>query len=124
MDKGDSTVIIEKNLPEAAFLESYYPAQRDSTEEKNLLHYAKMKKWEELWREHVPPHWSINTENARHFLFDMQYNKRKIGLIKDRDLFQEAKWLVRWMIKANHCPLILPTFDVEEGEDIEPRIRH
>lgn len=124
MNKGDSTVVIAENLPEAGCLESYFPVTNVNSSTKKLQHHALMERLESLWHKHVPPHWAVNTENVRHFLTEMQYDKREIGLMNDKHMFQVAKWLTRWMLKANHCVLPLPQFDVEEGEDFLPLIRH
>lgn len=124
MEKGDSTVVVMKNLPEANILENYFPVSHVPTTQKKLQNHIFMNTLETLWKEYIPSYWSVNTENVRHFLFDMQYNERRIGIMDDKKLIQVSKWLVRWLLKANHCPLELPPFDREEGEDIEPLVRH
>lgn len=116
MNKGDSTTIVESNLPEIGTLESFYPPPLPTgTERKHLNHHSLMKQYEVLWNTYRAPHVEIITSNVRDFLFDMQYNKRTIGLLTDNVMFQHAKWFTRWMMKADVCRLDLPPFEKEEG---------
>lgn len=116
MHKGDNTVIIEKNLPESHHLESYFPPPKKArTESYALNHHRTMKSYESLWLEYRAPHVEIHTDVVRDFLFDMQYNKRRIGLLTDTQLFQHSRWFTRWMNKADVCRLDLPPFEKEEG---------
>jgi len=64
MEKGDGTVIIEKNLSEVGFLEQYFPVTDIVIPSKKLQNYVLMERLETLWKNHVPSHWSINTENV------------------------------------------------------------
>lgn len=116
LDKDDDTVIVCSNLPEAGCLESYFPRKKAKLEAPRRLAYQQMMiDLEKLWHEHVPPHREKNTLNARDFLYDMQYNKRLIGLLDDKKLIQVSRWLVRWMNKAERCLTDLPPFEKEEG---------
>lgn len=115
MNKGDGTVIIEKNLPEKG-LESYFPPPLVSrTESHALNHHRTMKQYETLWRKHRAPHVEVHTDVVRDFLFEMQYKERCIGLLTDAQVFQHAKWFTRWMNRVDVCRLDLPPFEKEEG---------
>lgn len=119
MDKDDDTVVVDSNLPEEGFLESYFPPkpkEEGVKAKRQLAYHQYMKELEALWREHQPVHVEVNTENVRDFLFNMQYNKRLIGLIDDKKLIQVSKWLTRWMNKVEWCHTgFLPPFEHEEG---------
>lgn len=114
MEKDDDTVVIERNLPESGCIESFFPPplKKKTT---TLSNHAMIKNLERLWHEYMLPHVEINTPNVRDFLFDMQYNKRRIGLMEDKRMFQVSKWLVRWMNRTDRCKLELPPFEKEEG---------
>lgn len=117
MNKGDDTVVVQTNLPEAGYLESYFPKKvvKDAPQKKRLMWHSYMMELEGLWREHVSPLMEVNTSTVRDFLFEMQYSKRKIGLLDDKKLMQVSRWLTRWMNKAESCLLELPPFEKEEG---------
>lgn len=117
MDKDDDTVVVCSCLPEAGYLESYFPPKKEAESRKTrqLAFHQMMIDLEKLWHEHVPPHLEKNTVNARDFLYDMQYSKRLIGLMDDKKCNQVSRWLVRWMNKAERCLLELPPFEKEEG---------
>lgn len=116
MAKGDSTVVVERNLPEDGCLESYFPPPLPSRSEKaSLNHHSTMKRYESLWQEHIQPHVEVRTDNVRDFLFQMQYCERRIGLLTDSVLWQHARWFTRWMNRADVCRLELPPFEKEEG---------
>lgn len=116
MTKGDSTVVIDSNMPEQHHIEHYFPAPLETVKERHALqHHKMMKDLESLWYEHMAPHVEINTMNVRDFLFNMQYNERKIGLMDDKKMFQVSRWLTRWMNKVDNCKLELPPFEKEEG---------
>lgn len=100
LEKGDSTVVIQSNLPEVAHLEAYYPppAEISNKVRKNLTYYGRLEK---LWYEHVDPGKVQNPENCRHFLFNMMYNKRLIDVIRDdRTIIQTSRHLARYLNKV------------------------
>lgn len=81
--------------------------------------HATMEQYEQLWRIHMSSLTEVNTSTVRDFLFDMQYNKRVIGLLDDKKLMQHARWFTRWFHKAESCPQsFLPPFETEEGPGI------
>lgn len=120
MDKGDNTVVVERNLPELRILDSYYPPKPITPSTARRLHmHATMEQYENLWRIHMSSLTEVNTSTVRDFLFDMQYNKRVIGLLDDKKLMQHARWFTRWFHKAEACPQsFLPPFESEEGPGI------
>ena len=116
LKKGDDTVVIHSNLPEAGCLESYYPPKPlPKATQRNLNMHTTMIRYEALWREHIAPHVEVNTMNVRDFLTRMQYDVRVIGLMTDQNLIQHSKWFTRWMMKADACKISLPVFEKEEG---------
>ena len=117
MDKDDDTVVVTTNLPEAGYLESYFPKKKsqEPAVKKRLQWHSYMIELEGLWREYQSPHLDVNTARVRDFLFDMQYSKRRIGLLDDKKLIQVSRWFTRWMNKAESCLLELPPFEKEEG---------
>lgn len=116
LDKDDHTVVISTNLPEQGYLESYFtPKPLPSQQRKRLAYHSMMEELEALWYEHQSTHVDVNTANVRDFLYDMQYNKRVIGLMDDKKCNQVSRWLTRWMNKAERCLLELPPFEKEEG---------
>lgn len=120
MNKGDDTIVIERNLPEVSSLEAFYPPKPLTVSVTRQLHlHDFMNKLESLWRIHMAPHTEIETSNARDFLFNMMYNERVIGLMDDKKIIQTARHLVRWMNKSTFCPSnFLPSFETEEGPGI------
>lgn len=120
MNKGDNTVVVERNLPEMDVLDNYYPPKPVSTQATRRLNmHATMEQYESLWRTHVSSLVECNTASVRDFLFDMQYNKRVIGLMDDKKLIQHARWFTRWFHHAESCPeSFLPPFESEEGPGI------
>lgn len=121
MNKGDDTVVIERNLPEISQLEAYYPPKPEvSTAEQRRLHmHSTMISYEQYWHQYMSPIAEVNTSTVRDFLFDLQYNKRVIGLLDDKKLIQHARWFTRWYHKAESCPSsFLPPFETEEGPGI------
>ena len=70
---------------------------------------------EKLWYEHSRPGIEVNTENVRHFLFSMMYNKRLINIIKDdKTIIQTARHLTRWINKVDYSTIELAPFEKEE----------
>lgn len=126
MDKGDDSVVIERNLPEMDVLDNFYPPKPVSqvaTRRLNL--HATMEQYESLWRTHVSSLVEVNTSTVRDFLFDMQYSKRVIGLMDDKKLIQHARWFTRWFNHAEACPnSFLPPFESEEGPGIHDTRSH
>lgn len=126
IDKDDNTVVIEENLPEIAYLEALFPPKPEGlVVKKALANQSMLENLEKLWHEHVAVYKAVNTQNARDFLWSMMYEKRLIGvMLDDKRIDQVARALVRWMLKANTCTVPLVPYQVEEGEDIHPLIRH
>jgi len=120
MAKGDDMVIIEKNLSEVNSLTSYYPpVPKGLNVQRRLNMHSIMDFYMKLWEEHVPSLVDCNTGTVWDFLFDMQYNKRFIGLLDDKKLIQHSWWFTRWFNKAEICPSqFLPPFEFEEGPGI------
>lgn len=120
MNKGDNTVVIERNLPELDVLDNFYPPKPLSPANARRLNmHATMEQYENLWRTHVSSLVEVNTSSVRDFLFDMQYNKRVIGLMDDKKVIQHARWFTRWYHKVESCPQsFLPPFESEEGPGI------
>lgn len=120
MNKGDNTVVIERNLPELSILDSFYPPKPLHLKVgRGLNMHMTMERYEHLWRTYMSSLTEINTHSTRDFLFDMQYNKRVIGLLDDKKLIQHSRWFTRWFHKAESCPQnFLPPFESEEGPGI------
>lgn len=105
LEKGDSTVIIESNLPELSHLDSYYPPPPElpKTIRKNLSYYGRLEK---LWYEHVDPSRVQNPVNCRHFLFNMMYNKRLIDVIRDdKTIIQTSRHLARYLNRVRESSI-------------------
>jgi len=116
LDKDDDTVVIESNLPEKSTLLQYYPPKPVSaTVAKARKCSAYYHELEALWHQHKRPLLEINTENARHFLFNMMYNERCINVIRDdKTIIQTARHLTRWLNKADSSTIELAPFEQEE----------
>lgn len=115
MDKDDDTVVVESNLPESGTLESWYPRKEEIPVKGSKNKSAYLHELESLWYKYQPTTQEINTMEARNFLYNMMYNKREINYIKnDRDIFQMARHLVRFLRKESYCDLELPPFEKEE----------
>ena len=64
MDKDDDTVVIERNLPESASLEAFYPPKPSvGPVNRRLQYHHQMEELEKLWHQFVPPHYDVNTMN-------------------------------------------------------------
>lgn len=101
LEKGDSTVVVESNLPEKKHLEGYYPTPEElpKSVRKNLSYYGRLEK---LWFEHVDPGKVKNPVNCRHFLFKMMYSERLIDVIKDdKSIIQVSRHLARYLNKVD-----------------------
>ncbi len=100
MTKGDSTVIISRNLPEESFLEGFdWPVLKKKGPSAADPYFAKL---EELWYEHKSPIWEVNPANCRHFLADLMYNKRILKCITDnRKVYQTSCTLSRYINKES-----------------------
>lgn len=122
MNKGDDTVVIENNLPESAFLESYFPPKPvsvDVSARRGLAFHDLMITYERYWHEYMSVTDVVNTQTVRDFLFRLQYKERVIGLMDDKRLCQTAKWFTRWWHKAESCPQhVKPSFESDEGTGI------
>lgn len=119
MNKDDDTVIIENNLPEASFLESYFPPKPVSGFNRRLAHHELMVSYEAYWRKYMAVTDVVNTQTVRDFLFRLQYKERVIGLMDDKRLCQTAKWFTRWWHKSDTCPThVKPSFESDEGPGI------
>ena len=115
MDKNDSTVVIASCLPEISHLESYYPKTRPLQKGEKGSMNPYYKHLSELWYEHAPPQYEINTINARHFLFKMMYAIDAIKILKDDNTIkQTAKHLVRYLLKKDESTIELAPFETEE----------
>lgn len=113
LNKDDDTVIIESSLPEAGFLESYYPVQETTTRKPRCsAYYVNL---ERLWYENKIPGTEVNTLVVRDFLFELMYNKRVIDIIRDdKGIVQVARHLVRFLKKATESTIELAPFEKEE----------
>lgn len=100
LEKGDSTVEIEKCLPEAHHLEHYFkevPDLQKKGPKATDPYYANL---EQLWYEYKRPIEECNPENIRHFLMNMMNNERKIRVIADnRKIFSLSCALARYINK-------------------------
>jgi len=98
MNKGDDTVVIERNLPEIATLDKYFaevPDKRKKGPKTTDPFYANLEK---LWFEHKRPIEECNPSNLRNFLMDMMNNKRLIRVIADnRKIFSISCALSRYI---------------------------
>lgn len=114
LSKEDSTVVVDSNLPEAAKLDTYFPAKPESSPRtKKCSHYYH--ELESLYHQHVEPGTDINTPNIRNFLFKMMYSERCIPVIRDdKTIIQTARHLVRWLNKAEYSNIQIPPFEQEE----------
>lgn len=100
MNKDDDTVIIERNLPEASHLESYYsevPAPKKTGPTATDPYYQNL---ENLWYQYKRPIEECNPSNIRNFLMVMMNDERKIRVISDnRKIFQISCALSRYINK-------------------------
>lgn len=98
--KGDSTVQIAENLPEAQHLEAYFkeiPAPKKRGPAATDPYYANLEK---LWYEHKRPIEECNPSNIRNFLMAMMNDERKIKVIADnRKIFSISCALSRYINK-------------------------
>lgn len=116
LNKDDDTVVIESCLPEKGELTQYYPPKplptTTSRKRKCSAFYHEL---EELWHKHKRPLLEVNTENCRHFLFNMMYNERCINVIRDdKTIIQTARHLTRWLNHAHESTIQLAPFEIEE----------
>lgn len=103
LDKDDETEEVCKNLPEAKFLEGYWPptaeqqkARADKAVDK---FYANL---EYLWFQHQRPGVEINYHSVSCFLDRMMCKDRLIRCIPNDDRFkQTARMLVRYLSKSS-----------------------
>lgn len=118
MNKGDNTVVIERNLPEVDVLDSYYPPKPQSISTTRRLNmHATMEQYENLWRTHMSSLTEVNTKTVRDFLFRLQFKERVIGLMDDKKVMQHSRWFTRWFHHVDSCPdNFLAPFEHEEGE--------
>lgn len=115
LNKGDDTVVISTNLPEAGHLESYFPPKPIVSDNRTRKCSAYYHDLEKLWYEHQGPDVVYNTENARNFLFNLMYNLRCIPVIRDdQQIKQTARHLTRWMKKLDSSTIELAPFEHEE----------
>lgn len=113
LKKGDSTIVVEDNLPESGHLESYFPEPKEKKKKEGANPYYE--KLEKLWYEHKEPQYEINTINARHFLFKMMYAKDIIKVIgDDKKIIQTARHLVRRLKRLEESTIVLPPYEEEE----------
>jgi len=113
LNKDDDTRVVQSSLPEAGFLNSYFP-DKPTPERKSRCspYYVKLEK---LWFENITPGTHVNTVNVRNFLFDMMYSKRLIDVIRDdKGIVQVARHLTRFLNKSTTSTIELPPFEKEE----------
>lgn len=98
MEKGDDTVVIERNLPEVSTLDSYFadvPDKRKRGPSAADPFYANLEK---LWWEFKRPIEETNPSNLRNFLMNMMNKERRIRVISDnRKIFQISCALSRYI---------------------------
>jgi len=116
LDKDDDTVVIESCLPELESLIQHYPPKPvTATAAKARKCSAYYHELEALWEKHKRPLLEVNSENCRHFLFNMMYNERCINVIRDdKQIIQTARHLTRWLNKASESTIQLAPFELEE----------
>ena len=101
LDKDDDTEEVLKNLPEANFLEGYWPPTSDQMKAKAEQavdkYYAKL---EYLWYQYQNPGVEVNYQSVCMFLSRMMNAEREIRVIADdRKLKQTAMALARYIRK-------------------------
>jgi len=100
LNKGDDTVVVERNLPEEKHLSSYFseiPAPKKRGPTATDPYYANLEK---LWYEYKRPIEECNPNNIRHFLMNMMNNERKIRVIADnKKIFSISCALSRYINK-------------------------
>lgn len=107
LDKDDDTVLVAKNLPEVARLDTFWPPpeeQRLAQSKKAVdKYYANL---EALWYIHTPVALEVNKDNCCDFLFNLMYNLRLIRVIKDdKTIKQTAINLMRYLQKTTRHTL-------------------
>lgn len=116
LSKGDDTVIISKELPEAHYLEQYFPEALPAKKGPSSCnpYYANLQK---LWYEYQPTYQEINTITARDFLFKLMYKEDRIKILRDdKTISQTARHLVRYLLNKETCTFEPPPFEPEEGK--------
>jgi len=112
--KGDNTVVIADNLPEAGYLEKYYPPKAEPSKQRSAYMVATVEQYLMWWREFLPTHYEINTKTCRDFIVALQHKHKKIGLLTDTQIIQRAKWMTRHYHESDTYMQDLPAFEVEE----------
>lgn len=99
--KGDDTVVVERNLPEAHHLEVYFDEVPVPDKKGPRAVDPFYNNLEKLWLLHKRPDADSCPENIRHFLMDMMNNRRLIRVISDnRKVFQISCALSRYINKT------------------------
>ena len=114
LQKGDSTVIVESNLPEVALLDSYFPEEPKNKVRSTVksTYYGRLEK---LWFENTTPDVDPIPVNCRNFLFDMMYNKRVIDPLRDdKTIIQVSRHLSRYIKKTNISCVFPSEFELDE----------
>lgn len=100
LEKGDDTVVIERNLPEEATMDAYFsevPDKRKKGPSCADPFYANLEK---LWWEYKRPIEETNPSNLRNFLMRMMNKERLIRVIADnKKIFQISCALSRYINK-------------------------
>lgn len=101
-DKGDVTVVVAKELPEAKFLEGYWPSKAEQNKAIALSatdkFYAKL---ERLWFETRDPGVDINRDTVAVFIYDMMFKSRKIRVLRDQKHIKNVVWLLERYLKKD-----------------------
>lgn len=100
MSKGDSTVVIERSLPEVATLDAYFAEVPDKRKKGPTAVDPFYNNLEKLWYLHKRPIEECNPVNLRNFLMRMMNDLRVIRVISDnRKVFQISCALSRYINK-------------------------
>lgn len=97
--KGDDTVVIQKCLPEAATLESYYKNIKRKRKAVTDHFYDKL---EMLWYEHRSTISNPTLHELSEFLGDMMYDARKIRVISDPRRCKSIIYSLRNYLTRHH----------------------
>lgn len=115
LSKEDDTVVIERCLPEAGHLESYFPPPLVAAGRPRNSMNPYYQHLRTLWYEHMRPEDEINTMNARNFLFKMMYSLDLIKILRDdKTIIMTARHLVRYLKKQDYDSIVLPEYEKEE----------
>lgn len=103
MEKDDDTVVLEKNLPEASTMDSYFaevPLPKKKGPQATDTFYDNLEK---LWYEYKRPIDEPTPKNLRNFLMRMMNYERKIRVIADnRKIFYISNALARYISRQDY----------------------